>query len=482
MIAAVPADDLHIREHRWGMNVSVLDESHRAREAAPHRRMRLDNGSHRWLIPALLIVVAVTTVALHVHIYTKVGPIDELQHIDYLYKSPALVAPGDRIGQDAMREEACRGLDYPGFPLPACSTGTVYRPGDFQEKGYNTASANTPLYYSITHGLATVLLRVTGMTSLVTAGRAVGGLWLGVGLLMTYFAGQRLGAGRWQLAALLIVIACAPAVVYPSATITPDAATFAVGAAVLWVALWWEKRPQRRWPMIVIVTALALAMKMTNIVVIGAIGLYMLLRLIQLHLPRQNDSEDVAPDESPAGRSWIIGGTALASSALVVTLGWLAVQHALTHGDLSDIPMNQQFTATTLVVSPLVGNLGNWITPLSNAWASVGNPELTTVLQRLGQLLIAAGLIATALFGERSLRIRTMAWACLATAFVGASVFIVASFYAQSVYVPPPARYGYTLVPMMVALTATCIRTRTATAIMVLIAAGTLTLSFARLA
>lgn len=451
----------------------------------------------RWLTvvlpPLLVVLAALLSVGLHVRAYTLVGPIDELQHIDYLYKSPDVVAPGDRVDDEAMAEEACRGLDYPGFELPPCEPGGDYEPDDFQESGYNTASANTPLYYTITHALAAPILWLTPIDSLVTAGRLVGGLWLAAGLLLAYAAARRLGAGRWATAAVLVVLACVPAIVYPSSTITPDAATFAVGAGALLAALWWEERPGRRWWVLAVVTAVALAMKMTNITVLVAIGIYMLVRLLLpwWHARRGRASDATAPvddvaaqdgvEPSPAARAeiaaatatddpgtrvtarqWLVGGGTLAATALVVAVGWLVVQEQLTHGDLDKIPMNQLFRATALSLPPLVGFLGSWLTPLSSAWAAVGRPELTEALQRLGGLLLSAGFLAAAVIGFRPLRERVLAWATVLTGLTGASAFIVLSFYAQSLYVPPPARYGYALVPAMAVLTAAGLRTRLA--------------------
>lgn len=447
--------------------------------APPRATTRLPAWVPVVLPPLLIVLAAFLSVGLHVRAYTLVGPVDELQHIDYLYKSPSLVAPGDRVDDEAMQEEACRGLDFPGFELPACRPGADYTPGDFQEDGYNTASANTPLYYSVTHLLALPILALTPADNLVTAGRLAGAVWLAGGLLLAYAAGRRLGARRWALTSVLVVLACVPAVVYPSSTITPDAATFAVGAGALLAALWWEERPSRRWPVLAVVGVLALAMKMTNVTVLVAIGLYMLLRLVigrwratRGAPPAQPAAEDAAyvtstavvddPGARVTPRGWIIGGVTLAATAVVVAGGWLVVQGAMTHGNLDAIPMNQRFKATELSLWPLVSFLGSWLTPLSSPWTAVGRGELTEVLQRIGGLLLASGFLAAAIYGLRPLRERVLAWATLLTGITGASFFIVLSFYAQSVYVPPPARYGYALVPIMAVLTAAGLRTRTA--------------------
>ena len=452
-----------------------MSENHASTHlSSPDRRPKvlLDGRLIRWLTPVLLVLIALTMVSLHVGSYPKVGPIDELQHIDYLYKSPSAVAPGERVGQEAMREEACRGL-YHRFRLPACSTTSHYNPNVFQEQGYNTAYINTPLYYSITHLFASAIQRVTGFKNLVTAGRLVGGLWLAAGLVIAYFAGLRLGAARLPLASVLVITACIPAVVYPSSTVTPDAATFAVGAAALWSVLWWEERPQRRWPILVTITTIALCIKMTNIVVLVALGVYMMLRMFNGITSR----EPIPPKQS--ARTWLTGGALLAGTALVVGLAWTAAMNSM--GDASQIPMNRRYSVTSLPVAPLFRYLGNWVLPVSNNWTGEGHPELETLLQRIGPLLLSAGMIAAALFGVIPSRARSVAWSWLLIAFFGASAFIVTGYVYQSVYVPPPARYGYTLVPAMAALTSMGIRTRPACAVVMILAIASVILSIARL-
>jgi len=63
----------------------------------------------RVALAALLVALAVL-VALHVRDHPALSHIDELQHMDYALKSPFHVPRhGDSIGQEAMREAACRG-------------------------------------------------------------------------------------------------------------------------------------------------------------------------------------------------------------------------------------------------------------------------------------------------------------------------------------------------------------------------------------
>jgi hypothetical protein len=111
----------------------------------------------------------------------------------------------------------------------------------------------------------------------------------------------------------------------------------------------------------------------------------------------------------------------------------------------------------------------------------VGRAEFTDALQRLAQLVVATGFLSAAVIGWRNLRERALAWSLLVTGLTGASFFIVVSFYAQALYVPPPARYGYALVPAMAVLTATGIKTRPATLAVGGLAVVALLFSVARL-
>ncbi len=56
------------------------------------RSQRAGRGAaiRKWAPVALLVVVPVLLVSLHVRAYTKLSPIDELEHIDYMFRSPGL--------------------------------------------------------------------------------------------------------------------------------------------------------------------------------------------------------------------------------------------------------------------------------------------------------------------------------------------------------------------------------------------------------
>lgn len=454
----------------------------RAPSDDPKFGMRLKSATvRRWFAPVWLVLVAIALVGLHVHIYTRVGPVDELQHIDYLYKSPAIVASGDRVGQEAMREEACRRLDSTLFVPPPCSKNADYDPAQFQELGYNTAAINTPVYYTLTKAVAVPLKSVGGLDSLVTAGRLVGGLWLGLGLLLAYAAGRRLAIARLPLAAVLTALACAPAIIYPASVITPDAANAAVGAGVFLTCLHWEGAPTRRWPLLALVSAVVLLIKMTNVMVLFAIGVYMTLMLVRVVRARKSATDAADPGSKRTITSWILGAGVLAVTTAGVLLTTLMIQVSLSHGNPSLVPMNQRFAVNAFPTRGFIEQLGVFLNPVGPAGVTVGHPLAQTLIERALGAFFTAGLIGAALFWGSDSKARPYAQALLLTTIIAGPIFVLVSYFGQSVYVPPPSRYAATLAPAIAVITAGLLKTRGAQVVVALGSVLLLTISALRL-
>lgn len=404
---------------------------------------------------AVVALIPVLFVSLHVSKYTKISPVDELQHIDYLYKVPALVASGDLVGQEAMHAEACRGIDA-AFTPPPCSDTAVYDPKDFQEDGYNTASINTPIYYAVTRILSAPIMALTPANDLVTAARLTGAIFLGLGLAVTYFVGRRLGAPRTGLLATLAILAATPSLLFPSATISPDALVLLVGATMAWCVLWWEESPRKRWWVLALASGLAVLIKLTNIVVVAAAGIYVLYRLIETTRASRRGAAEASKQDSDRekvkGLAW--GTGAIAATTAVCVLGWMAVQRLIAHGDPLAIPMTARFRVTEFPFGEVVSTFGELLNPLSTPNVWVGNNSLVNVTQRASSFLFASAVIAGALFVTRLPKITVLSRCWVAAALLSGVGFIVISYVGQGVYVPPPARYSATLIPMMAVIVA----------------------------
>ena len=243
-----------------------------------------------WILLALVLFGGLL-VGLHVHRYTQISPIDELQHIDYMYKvhNGHLVPAGDKFGQDAMREEACRGIDAPlNDSLPACDSKR-FHPADFQEAGYNTAYIHPPTYYAIEGTIGWVLQKFTGVDSLVTTARLVGALWLAIFTVCMWFLMDDFEIPLLARATVIVLVLTSPTVLHASSTIQPDGTALAAGAAMVLATLRWEKG---RWHWIVpaLVGVVAVSLKVTNGLVVGLCVLYLILRYVEDRLEERRDA------------------------------------------------------------------------------------------------------------------------------------------------------------------------------------------------
>ena len=204
----------------------------------------------RW--PYLFVAaLAIFSSALHVARSTQLSAIDETRNIDYLiriYDEGYLVKLGDRIGQTAMRLEACRGIDAKlDAPSPPCSTRRFDSP-DFRDDGYNNAVNHPPGYHLVTGAVAKVTTLLGISNNLLDPARLVGGLWLAAGLMLALFAGELLGIARVPLVAAATIFALAPDALNSSAIVNPDGASLFAGGLVLVAALLWERdRLATRW-------------------------------------------------------------------------------------------------------------------------------------------------------------------------------------------------------------------------------------------
>lgn len=457
----------------------------------------------RWALAALLAIVgiALSFVAVHVESYTRLSPVDELSHLDYLFRSPTVLAPGDKVQQLAMYEQACRGVDAPGFDPVLCDRNHRYEVSAYQEKGFNTAATNTPVYYATTRAVAEVVEALTPARTLFVAGRLTSGVWLALGLVLTYLAGRRAGVRPAPLLAVLALLPASPAILYPSATVTPDSMGLLCGALVVLVALAWERRPDRlRTALLVLVCVVVPAVKLTNIVVVAALALYLVLNRRRATAadraaapaPDAGDAGEVAPtpaeayDPEPAPtltgrRRW--GVTALAAGAALVSSGaWTVISNSRNHADPNDVPdMVKRFTVTEFPWSGLLDSSLVMVQPLSSPWVGVGTASLLFFTTTVVSLVLFGGTVAAALFSTATPRATLAARAMLAAAVVVSLGLVVMGYVTASQYFALPARYGAALVAPMVVVTAAMMRSRAAVGTVAALAAVVLVMTGFRL-
>lgn len=442
----------------------------------------------RWTLAALLVIIGMSLafVSIQVESYTRLSPIDELSHLDYLYRSPTLLAPGDKVEQRAMHEQACRGVDAQGFDPIKCKASTVYDADIYQEHGFNTAATNTPIYYTATRAVAEAIKAMTPTDSLFVSGRLASGAWLALGLLLTYAAGRRAGISPAPLLVVLALIPASPAVIYASATITPDALGLAAGALVVLAALaWWARPDRRRLALLVLVCVLVSLIKITNIVAVAAIALYLLFDRSRDESQAEGTAERTAPGPAQPGVNATVQrftAVGIGAAALLAAAAWTLFSNSRNHADPDDVPdMTVRFTVTGFPWNGMLDSALSMVQPLSSPWVAVGTPSLLWFTNTVVSLVLLAGVGAAAFFSSSTPRATLLARSVLAAAVLGSLGLVTMGYVTASMYFPLPPRYGIALVAPMALVTASLLRTRAQVVTIGALAVVLLVMSAARL-
>ncbi len=448
-----------------------VDVTHRHRDRNGEGRSRRER-IRTWGPILVLVVVPALLVSLQVRAFTKLSPIDELQHIDYMFRSPGLhqVVAGTKDSAPALREEACRGIDAV-FTPPPCDSKVV-RPDEFQENGYNTEYVQPPTYYDITWTLGEIVKPLSGAKSWVTIWRLLGALWLSAGLVLTYLAGLRFGVSRLPLLGLLVLAASAPALLFSSSTVNNDAASVAVGGAGLYLIARWEEAETRwRWLILVAIGVLGTVIKVQNIVIVLVIIGYLLFRALdRVHSERV----DVLLDSTPsAGARHRLARTliqcrevraagVIAVSSLVVAGAWVAIQAAYQLIDPNLLSINIRYRVNSISPDQVGTAFGIFLTPLSTPTyiptrlISVWTLDMASVLT----WVLTAGVILGAVIVTRDRRITALSRASLLVTLLGGPLFVILYFVVLHQYGVIPVRYGFSLIPALIVCTAAAIRAR----------------------
>lgn len=393
------------------------------------------------LVSALILGLAL--VSLHARAYVPLSPIDELQHIDYLEQASRfdLVRNGERVGSVAMREQACRTVDSPGFVSPPCDAAEL-RPEQFQELGYNTAATHPPTYYTLTGLAARAVLATPQVDSFVAAGRLVGGLWLGLGLFVTFLLCRRLGARWTSTTGALLLLATTPVVLHSSAVVTNDAPSLFVGGLLVLLALLVRERAASPlW--LAAAAALATAVKATNILAVGVAALVLLIPIASAW----RTPATLPDDRRATTQRNLVGAGLVIFGGLASPLVWMNVSRATVIPDAGSSPMSRFMVPTFDWTYPVV-NFFATFTPLQNPYVP-GILQTTAILfiVSLLNLLVALALAGAAWYRTQSAAVNDVAVSTMVGLALGGPLLVVLFFVMADSYIAIPARYGLSLLP-----------------------------------
>ncbi|MBU6329078.1 MAG: hypothetical protein KGR18_03870 [Acidobacteria bacterium] len=429
----------------------------------------------RWRSAACVVALMALALALvigHVQDYDTISPIDESQHLDYLINAGDghLVGLGDLIGQRTMRAETCHRLDAEfDVKIPPCVTdaGTVLDPATFQESGYNTAAIHPPTYYVVDGVLARVIAAVVPFAGddVVTNGRIAGAVWLMAAVGAMWLLLREVGAGRVLSSSIIAIAITAPTVLFAAATINNDGTALLCGALLVWAVLRWE-RGRLSLGVVLLASALCAATKVTNLIAVAVVMIYLLLRSDRSPLGRVRTAGWSEPVRTFVRRErrrlLALGG--LIAAAVGVALVWQVVAMALATVPGSDIPMTQRYTVDTFPVGPLVGAWRQTIDPLFGPYLApfMRNDLITLISGVTAAALVILAVVALAR-NPRGSRARTLAVAGLTAGLIAGPAIVLFNYLAQRVYVDIPFRYALVIVPTLLAAGASVLRSRPAT-------------------
>lgn len=450
------------------------------RDVRPRRAQWLQNKAVGTLLALLLLVLV--AVCLQIRDHPQISPIDEMVHADYMVKvaNGQLPRVGSFVGDEMLREDACRRAEIPNFQAPPC-TAAVLRPEQFvsQSGGYNyEVGQQPPTYYLVTGLAARLLVTISPIHSIVSAARVVGVFWLAGGVVVLWFALAELSItpGARLIATAPVVIT--PVILDVHAFVNSDATAILAGAALLWATLRWERARGPAW-VVLAIAALAGATKVTNLLGIGAMAMYLVVRAIN-----KNPTSSASAQQPARGR-W--AAIALACSMLVVGLAveaiWFMVAAVRAIRGHPPNPTDALFHVDHLELGHVLGQVGATLSPVGNppfVYPFVGHQLFITLAFALNLLVIGSCVAGVAASPAGSRR-ETLGLSALAAMGATGPAIAVLTYLTIHAVFPVPGRYGLVLVPILIGMLAALLDKRVVRVLVGGFSASTVVLTLARL-
>jgi hypothetical protein len=374
------------------------------------------------------------------------SPIDELRHLDYAVKisNGNLTYTGDKLGEIAMREESCRGLDLGGWVDPPCDT-PVLDPLAYRDDGWQTASAHPPLYY-LGAGILGRVLSTIGITSSYLEGaRFFSGLITALGVTLIFHVLRKLKVSAFPAAGCSVALMVFPSVLHSSGIVTPDAASLLVGATVLWATLKFLDRSVS-YRALALAGLFAGAVKLTNLLAAAAAAL-----LLVVSSEIVNDLRQRRLLAETKRR--LVGAAIMFGCALATTLLWLAIDSARATIDPAIIPQNvinkyNGLPPLDFLIFPDVSL--RWLPPVDNYLHINFLPEPILFLRMMSTGVFIGTAFACLLRARRGADALQIGAVGGVIALIGAPLFSLATTAYTSTLVRPEGRYGLSLAPLLV--------------------------------
>jgi hypothetical protein len=411
------------------------------------------------LILAVLVCIAAPTalISLHIHENPSFSPIDEPAQYDYVNRIAEGSMPrlGQRLLPSTLHQISCVGVALQGGvnpPCPGTNKASAYIGG-----GYQYEAQQPPTYYALAVPMRWIAVNVFGLGEL-TATRELGAFWVSLGLLTLWMAGRVLGLSVKRLAPAILLLACAPVVIYQSSIVSNDAPSIFAGSIVALVAALAWNRPGR-WTAPVLASV---AFFVTSIKSVDILGPVIVSALFAIMWWDQLDVQVTSVRSRLRivwGKWWPNGG-ALLVGGVVSAVGWLIISRKLSIINPKDLPSFNILRQTPIGVIHIASEAISLLNPLNGSFSAFRTAANGTVLGTQNSLdveaitgpLLQYLFLAAGVGGLFAARRRWSHWLGLLSLFFLVVVGVVLGVGIWHTYNADPGlsgRYGLSAAPLL---------------------------------
>lgn len=440
--------------------------------SAAHRKFRfLRWGKANWVAIALVLVAVVYGGAVTVLHDEAISPIDEVVYLDYTYKvfDQGMLQTGEKFGDEVAQVIACEGVVPHGTFGQVCGSNTT----DFDElpnQGYTTGASYLPVYFWITRIVGDPLHEVFGIGE-VTAWRLSGLLWLSLGLIAFVGLLRRWEIPNIAILAVGVMFVASPFAWWTYTYLSTDVTAFLLGSLMLSATIDAVRGRRSGW-LLLPLAVLAVAFKITNLLVLGLVLLYLIIHTSAEIFRRRKHAARLSESTIDAARSlwrpWFPIAVSVAVAA-ALQVAWMKILPLLAATNVQvDQGVAEPFgvgEALRLAVSGLEGT----ITHNPAAGIFPGAP-FASIYAPMGWICVGAVVGALMVFKWKPDR-GPLIWAVAIASVTVLPALAIVMYVMTNSYFPLPARYAAGILPGILLVAALMLRNRL-TAILILIMSG----------
>lgn len=403
----------------------------------------------RW---AVIILVGIgfvfPTSAALIH-NKETSPLDEWVFIDYTSKvfNEGFVRRGENVGQYTADLMACYGV-IPGGKFGACGTGEeIY--SKLPYGGRNGAADYAPSYFWVTAIIGGGIHALTGIDQL-TAWRMTGAFWLAAAMLVMYLLFRRWKLPDGASVALGLLVIGSPFVLWANTFVSTDAPSIFLGALLLFLATRIRDAEISPW-WLVLLAPIALSFKVTNMAVIGFVGIYLVGSWI---VQKIRDRKSMPSGTRISLKAGVLAPALALAASAAIELGWLRILAITT----IPAPPEDQGISTPLTIWELGVQATNFLgqTMQNSPFSAL---KFGFIWSPLGWICVTGVLGAVFMANRWSARAE-VSTAILIASIVMAPALALLFWVVNHSYFQLSPRYGASLIPAFMLATGFLLRNR----------------------